>query len=260
MSNSPIDSTKSRRTPERSHKRRSSSSSIRVSIEKKSRSRSSSPRYRPRSHIRSDSQSRPYNHRPKVDPNDPARLNPARNPVLAVFGLDRNATKEDLYRVYSKYGCTRCKVIIDRITGNPRGIGFVYFRSTEDSRRAKRDTHGIFILERKIRVDYSIGDNPSRYDDDRYDNRRIEEDRHQRDRHRTEYYSDRMYQESLNRYDDRHHRDYSRHESTRQRTPSTPIHGSRYSRDSFQDFRVTRPRSRSISPDRHRRPEHRYRR
>ncbi|CAF0900133.1 unnamed protein product [Brachionus calyciflorus] len=98
-------------------------------------------------------------HRSRPNPrDDPERFNPPRNDILAVFGLDRDASENDLFNFFKKYGCKRCKVIFDKRTGKPRGFGFVYFDNIEDASRAKRATNGRRLLTRELRVDYSIGE------------------------------------------------------------------------------------------------------
>lgn len=55
----------------------------------------------------------------RVDPRDePDRFNPAKNDIIAVFGLDRDTTESDLFNFYKKYGCKRCKVIFDKRVKN----------------------------------------------------------------------------------------------------------------------------------------------
>ena len=41
--------------------------------------------------------------------------NPHPNNVLAIFGLDLDVNKDDLYRIYTRYGSTKCKVIKDKV-------------------------------------------------------------------------------------------------------------------------------------------------
>ena len=89
------------------------SSSKQASIERISRSRSRSPLSTPRNG--SHSYRKQYNERPRTSLNDPARLNPERNEVLAVFGLDRDASNEGLFEVFRKFRCEKCKIIYDKI-------------------------------------------------------------------------------------------------------------------------------------------------
>ena len=91
----------------------------------------SSKRYRSRSPVSRQHYSIPYTHRssgsysshhsnmngrdvPRAKPPTIDRFNPARNDVLAVFGLDRRANEQDLFDLYKKYGCRECKIIIDK--------------------------------------------------------------------------------------------------------------------------------------------------
>lgn len=36
------------------------------------------------------------------------------NNILAIFGLDLNVNENDLYKIYTRYGSTKCKVIKDQ--------------------------------------------------------------------------------------------------------------------------------------------------
>lgn len=96
-------SNKDRNSPSESRSRLRSRSR-QPSIERISRTRSRSPISPPRY----------YSSRPRIPLDDPARLNPVRNQVLAVFGLDHNAKDKHLYFLYKKFGCELCKVIYDK--------------------------------------------------------------------------------------------------------------------------------------------------
>lgn len=105
--------TKNDRLSSEDHRSQARSNSRQASIERISRSRSRSPI----SSRRNDSYSyrRQYNERPRTSLNDPARLNPERNKVLAVFGLDRNASNEGLFEAFKGFRCEKCKIIYDKI-------------------------------------------------------------------------------------------------------------------------------------------------
>lgn len=95
------------------HRIQEESNCKQASIERISRSRSRSPISSPRND--SYSYRRQYNERPRTSLNDPARLNPERNKVLAVFGLDRNASNEGLFEAFKRFRCEKCKIIYDKI-------------------------------------------------------------------------------------------------------------------------------------------------
>jgi hypothetical protein len=42
------------------------------------------------------------------------RSNSVPNNTLAVFSLDRRTTEQDLYNLYSEYGCKKCQIITDK--------------------------------------------------------------------------------------------------------------------------------------------------
>ena len=105
--------------------------SLKRSPRRKYASNSHRRRTRSRSRHRSRSRSRlrskyirkrspfPRPSRYRVDSREEAnRFNPAKNDIIAVFGLDRDTTESDLFNFYKKYGCKRCKVIFDKRVKN----------------------------------------------------------------------------------------------------------------------------------------------
>lgn len=86
------------------------------------------------------------------------RFNPPANEILAIFGLNKRVNEQDLLDLYKDYGCKECKIIIDKHTGCPKGYGFVYFGRVKDAIVAKKETDGRLLLNKPIRVDFSIGE------------------------------------------------------------------------------------------------------
>lgn len=263
--NSSTSSSVHRGSSEHMRRRSRSRSSSRRSIERVSHSRSRSPLYRSKSPTfpREYRTIKPYYDRSRHNLNDPIRENPIPNEILAVFGLDRNATEKDLYHIYRKYQCKKCKVIFDKLTGKPRGFGFVYFNSVDDAKMAKRYTDRTVLLTRQIRVDYSIGEKdyrisakgfaPHYYRDSNSTSSSRRPDRY------THVYSEKLSPEA---YMDKHYRryderDYVRHIPKQPRTPSpvNPVEAIRYSSRSKYTVRVrSRSRSRSRSSQKYRAP------
>ncbi|RMZ95042.1 RNA recognition motif domain containing [Brachionus plicatilis] len=138
------------------NKRRSNSRSLQSSLENIS-DESRSP-------VRSRSPLERHDKQRRYKQNDRIHQNHHPNKILAIFGLDLDARKFDLYKIYDRFGCVRCKVIMNRKTGRSRGFGFVYFKTTKEAIEAKYATENKTILNKKIRIDYSMETGSNFYD------------------------------------------------------------------------------------------------
>jgi transformer-2 protein len=122
--------------------------------EKKSRSGS-------RSRSRSHSRSRSPRRRPDDSPRGRSRFGPKGTPpppsnVLGVFGLSHYTRQRDLEDIFSKFGNVKnANLVMDRRSNQSRGFGFIYFESTEEAERALKETNGMRLDGRYIRVDFS---------------------------------------------------------------------------------------------------------
>ncbi|RNA33487.1 hypothetical protein BpHYR1_008949 [Brachionus plicatilis] len=97
-----------------------------------------------RSPARSRSPLERHDKQRRYKPNDRIHQNHHPNKILAIFGLDLDARKFDLYNIYDRFGCVRCKVIMNR--------------------KAKYATENKTILNKKIRIDYSMETGSNFYD------------------------------------------------------------------------------------------------
>lgn len=161
-------------SPHHKGKRRSSSSSQRSPLS--SRSASPSEKHRSKrseksSKIKDDrSRSRtPTAYRKDAgDRDDPNVCH-----CLGVFGLSSYTQEKDLKEVFGRYGAIDdiC-IIYDRQSGHSKGYGFVYYKSTADAIEARRETQGLVLDRRPIRVDYSFTTRPHSPTPGRYMGRR----------------------------------------------------------------------------------------
>lgn len=153
------------RSPSPSHRRRSS----------RSPSPTMKDNYRDRPHSRSRSRSRG---RPRHGRKEP---NPEPSNVLGVFGLSHMTRQRDLEEIYGKYGLVKEAVlVVDRRTNQSRGFGFVYFERQEEAERALKETNGMRLDGRYIRVDYSATTRPHSPTPGRYMGERRERSRDRR--------------------------------------------------------------------------------
>lgn len=121
---------------------------------------------------RSRSYSPPANHRDSKDRDDPNVCH-----CLGVFGLSSYTQEKDLRDVFSQYGdIDAISIIYDRQSGHSKGYGFVYFKSTLDAVEARRNTQGLVLDRRPIRVDYSLTVRPHAPTPGRYLGRRASRD------------------------------------------------------------------------------------
>lgn len=85
------------------------------------------------------------------------RDNPKPNKVIGVFGLAHHTKRGDLEQVFGQKGeIDHIDLIVDRMTGECRGFGFVYFVKQRGADRAREECNGMILQGRKVRVDYSI--------------------------------------------------------------------------------------------------------
>ncbi|KAK3770374.1 hypothetical protein RRG08_036125 [Elysia crispata] len=79
------------------------------------------------------------------------------NRCLGVFGLSSYTDERDLKEVFSAYGdVEKLCLIYDKQSGHSKGFGFVYFETIADAVTARRETQGLVLDGRHIRVDYSL--------------------------------------------------------------------------------------------------------
>lgn len=72
---------------------------------------------------------------------------------LFVGNLPFKATQEEISSLFSQHGSvTEVQLMIDRMTGRPRGFGFVTMASDEDAQRAVNALHGFNMGGRDLTV------------------------------------------------------------------------------------------------------------
>lgn len=75
---------------------------------------------------------------------------------LFVGDLARNATEEEIEKVFSRYGeVLNVDIKRDKVTHNNLGYGFVQFRTREQAMEAKERLNGIEICNRKVRLGWA---------------------------------------------------------------------------------------------------------
>jgi len=89
------------------------------------------------------------------------RDNPSPSRCLGVFGLSSYTDEKDLKTVFAEYGpIDNIYLIYDREHGKSKGFGFVYFKNTDDAVEARKQTQGLEMDGRPIRVDFSLTTRP----------------------------------------------------------------------------------------------------
>uniref|UniRef100_A0A182NAY0 RRM domain-containing protein n=1 Tax=Anopheles dirus TaxID=7168 RepID=A0A182NAY0_9DIPT len=131
----------------------------------RSRSRSNSrDRYRRRLVSRTPQRSRSSHRKSPSHSSSRSRIrvdSPAPSRCLGVFGLSVYTTEPYLNDIFRHFGTVeRAFVIYDAKTRLSRGFGFVYFKTEEEAGMARANCNGLQIHGRRIRVDYSITDQP----------------------------------------------------------------------------------------------------
>ena len=75
---------------------------------------------------------------------------------LFLKGIHYDAEEQDIREVFSKYGeIVHVKILKNKITNMSRGIGYIKFRDKESAFNAMEDSDNIFVLGRKVTIDYS---------------------------------------------------------------------------------------------------------
>eukprot|EP00668_Euglena_longa_P032246 GGOE01041548.1.p1 GENE.GGOE01041548.1~~GGOE01041548.1.p1 ORF type:complete len:140 (+),score=25.76 GGOE01041548.1:416-835(+) len=89
-------------------------------------------------------------------------LQPEEGTNLHVFGLDNLVTDLHLYQAFAPYGAIRSvRVIVDKVTGNPKGYGFVQFYYKRDAQNAMGALHGAQVGYRAWQVTVHQGKAPA---------------------------------------------------------------------------------------------------
>ena len=77
---------------------------------------------------------------------------------LMVNYLPTSVADEELYRLFSPFGeLVDCRVVRDKMTGEPRGFGFVTYAAKESGEAAVGQMHGSLLHGRRIRVGVAKG-------------------------------------------------------------------------------------------------------
>ena len=72
---------------------------------------------------------------------------------IYVGNLAREATEEDLRAIFSEFGqVSRVTILKDRLSGEPRGFGFVEMSSPEESKAAIEGANGRQLKGQSLRV------------------------------------------------------------------------------------------------------------
>jgi RNA recognition motif-containing protein len=89
-----------------------------------------------------------------AQPPTPAGQDPAPDPCnLIVNYIPTPVTDAELYAMFSQYGeLVSARVIVDRVTGHPKGYGFVKYRSVEDANSAMLHMNGFAIHGKRFKV------------------------------------------------------------------------------------------------------------
>ncbi len=73
---------------------------------------------------------------------------------IYVGNLAYTATEDDIKEAFEQFGAVEnVKVVMDRVTGRPRGFAFVTMGSDEDGSSAVEGMDGAEIKGRKVKVD-----------------------------------------------------------------------------------------------------------
>lgn len=82
---------------------------------------------------------------------------------LFLKNLPWSANEDSLTEFFGKYGeVSNVKIVKDRNTGKPRGIGFVEFSSVDEAKAAMEDADNIELDGRQITINYSNDKDASR--------------------------------------------------------------------------------------------------
>uniref|UniRef100_A0A182SW93 RRM domain-containing protein n=1 Tax=Anopheles maculatus TaxID=74869 RepID=A0A182SW93_9DIPT len=129
---------------------------------RRSRSGSSRDRYYRRSVSRSPPRRSSYRKRSPTSTRCKIRVDsPEPSRCLGVFGLSVFTTEPYLNKIFCSFGTVENTVVIyDAKTRLSRGFGFVYFKTKEEASVARAHCNGLHIHGRRMRVDYSITEQP----------------------------------------------------------------------------------------------------
>ena len=72
---------------------------------------------------------------------------------LLIRNLDRTTTEEDLLALFKPFGQVQyCTLILDKLTGNSKGFGFVEMPKAGEAKVAMKNLNGKQLAGKKIRV------------------------------------------------------------------------------------------------------------
>lgn len=97
-------------------------------------------------------------HEQCIDEDDDDEDGPNMNGLANLFvgDLARNATEEEIEKIFSRYGeVLNVDIKRDKVTHNNLGYGFVQFRTREQAMEAKDHLNGIEICNRKVRLGWA---------------------------------------------------------------------------------------------------------
>ncbi|KAJ1655553.1 transformer 2 beta [Dispira simplex] len=89
-----------------------------------------------------------------------ARRSTKENRVLGVFNIPRDASKQDLEPLFSRYGTVEKITVVQRLGARHSHFAFVRLRRLQDAVDAQGELNATTFMGRKIRVDFSLTDRP----------------------------------------------------------------------------------------------------
>src|SRR6185437_242788 len=96
--------------------------------------------------------------------------------VVGVFGMSPSTSREEVLRIFSKYGIIDDFILVtSKTTGESRGFGFIYYDTVDAAGKAVKECNGMLIDGKEIRCDYSVTNKPKEdRSSDRYGRRERE--------------------------------------------------------------------------------------
>ncbi|KAJ2658263.1 transformer 2 beta [Coemansia sp. RSA 1200] len=92
----------------------------------------------------------------RADAEEP-KNDPTPSRVLGIFGMSKFTNESYLRNIFERYGpVDKIQIIRDPYEGRSRGFAFINMRNEEDAQKARSDTTGTMIHDRKVRVDFSF--------------------------------------------------------------------------------------------------------
>ncbi|KAJ2516170.1 transformer 2 beta [Coemansia sp. RSA 1939] len=92
----------------------------------------------------------------RADDEEP-KNDPTPSRVLGIFGMSKFTNESYLRNIFERYGpVDKIQIIRDPYEGRSRGFAFINMRNEEDAQKARNDTTGTMIHDRKVRVDFSF--------------------------------------------------------------------------------------------------------